>query len=486
MTDKLNEREKVLVELWKRKNFDYFVPDDFEKQKQALEYLTDSTHNYVFYGGAAGGGKSFTGWIWLIINCMAYPGTAWFFSREELNDARKYGGQTHSEVLEEYGIRKDIFKYNGQDNYYTCIPTGSTIYLLGVKVNPRDDDMQGLGSTLFTGGFMEECGQHPTSTAYDTLKSRVGRWKNDQYGLIRKIFKTGNPSKNYTYRDFYKKHKAGQLPENTSFIPALVTDNPKRQKGYEQGLDEISNKARKQRLRHGNWEYDDSDNVLIPYEAIEAVFNNIHVGNYNGGRYITADIAMQGSDRFVVGVWNGFTLIHMEIFDKINSKQIEEKIRALAYKYGVPEYRICFDGDGLGSYLSGYLELAQAFHNGAAPVKANVEGSAYSFAKEEYRNLKSQCYFRMAKMISDGKIWVKCHLPEKIEEDLVEELEAIKDRSYGTDAKLEVLQKKEVIELIGRSPDITDMMMMRMYFTLKNHLSDTMDIHYYTSGLQAA
>ena len=43
--------------------------------------------------------------------------------------------------------------------------------------------------------------------------------------------------------------------------------------------------------------------------------------------------------------------------------------------------------------------------------------------------------------------------------------------NFDTDGKLEVLKKKEIKELIGRSPDFTDAMMMRMYFDLKPAMS---------------
>ena len=54
----------------------------------------------------------------------------------------------------------------------------------------------------------------------------------------------------------------------------------------------------------------------------------------------------------------------------------------------------------------------------------------------------------------------------KIWEDLMEELEVLKNRTYGLDGKLAVLKKQEEKELIGRSPDLKDAMLMRAYFDL--------------------
>lgn len=470
---------ELLVRRFEERIFDDFVPEGFEKQKKALEILTDqqSDVRYLLYGGAAGGGKSYTGWLWLILNCLAYPETAWFFSREQLKDARKFGGQTFREVIKKTGIPKSFFTYNGADNYYKCTITGSYIYLLSAKQNPSDSEFVGLGSTLFTGGFMEECGQHPNDGAFDTLKSRINRYYNDRYKLKGRIFKTANPAKNYLYKDFYLPDKANTLDSKKLFISALVTDNPEVSPDYIESLDEMS-KGKRQRLRHGNWEYDDDESVLLSYDHILALWKNVHVQNYTGATYISADIALQGSDKFVIGVWSGFSLIYCEIIDKIDAKSAEEKIRSLAIRYGVPEYRVVFDGDGLGNYLKGYLELAKSFKNGSKPVKTNVMGSDTVREKEEYKNLKSQCYFRLADMIREGKIFINCDLGGH-EDLLKEELEHLKDRSFGTDEQLETLRKQEIKQLIGRSPDISDMLMMRMYFTLHNNLSSQIDVDYF-------
>ncbi|HVI80408.1 MAG TPA: hypothetical protein VM715_20095, partial [Candidatus Acidoferrum sp.] len=48
-----------------------------------------------------------------------------------------------------------------------------------------------------------------------------------------------------------------------------------------------------------------------------------------------------------------------------------------------------------------------------------------------------------------------------------QELEHVKRRDPDKDGKLKVLQKDEIKELLGRSPDFADMLMMRMFFELQ-------------------
>jgi hypothetical protein len=82
-----------------------------------------------------------------------------------------------------------------------------------------------------------------------------------------------------------------------------------------------------------------------------------------------------------------------------------------------------------------------------------------------YANLKSQCYFKLVELIKSNKIYVKFE-NETVKEKLVQELEQVKRKDIDKDNKLRVLDKETVKENIGRSPDLSDCMMMRMVFEL--------------------
>ena len=86
------------------------------------------------------------------------------------------------------------------------------------------------------------------------------------------------------------------------------------------------------------------------------------------------------------------------------------------------------------------------------------------FIPANYQNLKAQCYFTLADMINTHKLSVK---DETIREALREDLSVIKQKNQDSDGKLAIISKDEMKEIIGRSPDVSDMMMMRMYFEFK-------------------
>ena len=100
----------------------------------------------------------------------------------------------------------------------------------------------------YTGGWIEEGGE-VAFEAYDTLKSRVGRQRNDQYGLRAKILITCNPKKNWLYNTFYKPFKAGALKPTLRFLQSLVLDNPRRESGSLEQLEDITDKSKSKKER---------------------------------------------------------------------------------------------------------------------------------------------------------------------------------------------------------------------------------------------
>jgi phage terminase large subunit len=85
--------------------------------------------------------------------------------------------------------------------------------------------------------------------------------------------------------------------------------------------------------------------------------------------------------------------------------------------------------------------------------------------KENYVNLKTQCYYKMSKRINDHGIAINTENPQ-IKEWIIEELEQVKAKDVDKDKKLSIIGKDEIKERIGRSPDFSDMMAMREWFEL--------------------
>lgn len=429
------------------------------KQYEAYQKLLDQQTIYVLYGGAAGGGKSFLGCEWIFGNAIAYPGTVWFIGRQELNDLRIHTNQSVYEFLEKREITPSAyFRFNAQDNIF-YFHNGSIVKYLELKQKPSDPQFESLGSTQFTGGWIEEAGQ-VSYKAFDVLKSRIGRWRNDQYNLPKKILLTCNPTKNWLYAEFYKPWKEAVLPKEKAFIQSLVTDNPHRQSGYEHTLEQITDFVNRQRLRYGNWEYADDENNLFRFEQITDLFTNEHAEK--GTKYISADIARFGKDKSILLVWEGMQVIDIVVLTKQPTDVTASTIKTLATKYRIPLSQVVIDADGIGGGVVDQLKGVRSFVGNSTPLLNNNQ-------KENYQNLKAQCYYKLSQEVAN--IYIKPTVATKdidgktFRELLTEELGVIRRKNPDSDGKLQITPKEEQKKLLGRSPDLADTIMYRMYFT---------------------
>ena len=426
-----------------------FKANGNEKQFEACEAWHDQETTAILYGGAKYGGKSYLGGGLTVPDCLMYPGIHEFIARATLNDLRKFTIPTIYEVTEGLGLEPDkYFKFNGHDNFFQ-FHNGSKLFLIDAAWKPSDPDYHRFGSIQMTRGWMEEIGEMHDK-AIENLALTVGRWRNQEYGIKGKTLMTCNPHKGYGYREFYLKAKNGTLEPHKKFITALPQDNKSGDPEYIDSIINHPNKSIRMRLGKGNWEYDDSPDVLIPYDKIIDGFHNSHVPE--GSKAMTCDIAFQGSDKFVIGIWSGWRLIKIESMAKSSPKEVESKIKILAEKHEVPRTRIVYDADGIGSFLDSYLRNARPFRNGGKPI-----------GRDNYAHLKSQCGYALARKFNKGEVWIKDH---DYQEECIRELEQLKSHNTDRDGKLMIMPKTEIKKQIGHSPDYLDMMIMRAVLDL--------------------
>lgn len=427
------------------------------KQHQAYQILQDNETIYFLFGGGAGGGKTHLGCEWLMTNCFIYPGTRWFIGREELKRLKDSSLVTFFKVCSFHKIPQSEYNFNGQDNSI-IFANGSRVDLLDLKFLPSDPLYERYGSIEYTGGWIEEAGE-VNFNAFDTLKSRIGRHLNDKYNLLRKMLITCNPKKNWLYTVFYLPWKNKTLPKEYKFVQALVDDNPKNESGYKKGLLDITDKAKKERLLFGNWEYDDDPSTLIDYEAIIDLFTNSITNTGMIERYIVADIARFGVDKTVITLWDGLKCYRIESYERQATNQTAERIKEIARLEQIPFSHILIDEDGIGGGVVDQLKGVKGFTANSSPLPKNGK-------IENFNNLKSQCAYTLAKMVNEHALAVRLE-DEKIKELLIEELEQIKSKDPDTEGKQQIMPKDKVKELIGRSPDYADCFIMRMYFEFK-------------------
>src|SRR6478752_36492 len=438
------------------------------KQHLAYEKLKDNTTEYVTFGGGAGGGKSWLGCEYLLRNATSFPGTTYFIGRSELKQLRKSTVPTLYKVCDYHNIKRDsLFKFNGQDQCF-YFKNGSRIDLIDLKYLPSDPLYERFGSLEYTQGWVEEA-REVHEDAANMISSRTGRQHNDKYGLLGKTLITCNPKKNWLYYQYYLPHRNKVLASNKAFIKALVTDNTYGESGYVKKLEGFKG-ITLQRLRFGIWEYDADPSALIGFEAISRIFKPKPLLPVD---HITVDVARYGPDSTVIGLWRGK---HVDLYRYINLsiKQTAEKIRIFAERHKVPMHRVLVDADGVGGGVVDILDCRQFVNNSRpfpSPVNPNFDEETGEPIPENYRSLKAQCAFRTAEDINNGIITVEIintglETDEAEQARLTEDLEQVKAKDIDSDGKLDVLGKKDIKLIIGRSTDYWDCISMRKLFDL--------------------
>ena len=340
---------------------------------------------------------------------------------------------------------------------------GSEIILKDLFHYPSDPNYDSLGSTEFTGAFIDEASQI-SEKAKNIVLSRI-RYKLEEFDLVPKLLICSNPAKNWMYTKFYKPTKEKKITKDKIFIQSLVTDNPAISPHYIKSLEKLD-PISKQRLRYGNWEYDDELGKLFKFEDITNIYTNTFVKE--GEKYITCDVARKGSDKCVIFLWSGLRVPKKYEYDLSLTTQIKNTILEVAETNSVPRNHIVVDEDGVGGGLVDELKGCKGFVNNSKALNG-----------ENYANLKSQCYFKLAEFVEKNEIYFGVDDIET-QERLTQDLEQITMKDPDKDGKLAIVGKEVIKQNIGRSTDYSDALMMRMMFEIgiqdEFHVGQSLDV----------
>jgi len=430
------------------------------KQRVTWQYLhskKEDNISEVLYGGGAGGGKTFLGCLWIMTWAKKYPGTRYFIGRKHIVDLLGSTLTTFNDLISLFKYRKFV-KYS--NNKYTFI-NGSEIFTAPMKFRPSDPDYDFLGGREYTGVFIDEASEVPFKS-YDVLASRI-RYKfpfnketNTQ--MSGKLLMGSNPGKNWLYEHFYYPDNIGKLEPHKKFVKSLVTDNVYIEDGYIDRLkqrDQITQK----RLLHGMWDYDDSEAFLINYDKIGKMFNNPEPKEFKQ-KYLTIDVARYGADKSVIILWEDLHIKFIWMFSKFSLKQFRLKIEKIAKDEDVKQRNILIDEDGIGGGLKDEMgHKVMGFMNNSTPVFERYD-------KKSYKNLKTQCTFKFAELVNKGKISVYSNIDQDLKDMMTKDMLHMKWKNPDDDQKVSILTKDEIKQMLGRSPDIGDALMMRSYYEL--------------------
>lgn len=470
-----------------RINFDPNV-----KQWNAWGYLWDSHTTSIGYGGAGNGGKTFLGAVWILLMAKKYAGTRWAIGRKELKNLKRTTLATFWKVCRMFRMKAGVdYIYNQQDQiirfpHHVTNEQGeeetvfSEILLLDLKAMPSDPLFTELGGLELTGAWVDESNE-VSVLAINILASRCGRCENEKYGLAPKLLETFNPDKGHVYSRFYKpwinaqQGKLPVLPAYRQFIRSLPRDNPYCTKAW---IDQILNSGDKvliERLINGNFEYDDDPMALFEPDSMEDMFS-LNVAPKEeideGGnvikpieKFVSCDVARFGADRTIIKVWYGLQVKKIYIMAKSSTLQVATKLAEIAEAEKIPRSHFVIDEDGIGGGVVDQFGGCKGFLNNGTPIQP-PKAEHDTNLRVNYQNLKTQCYYKLAEYVAAGKIGID-KVSGDMKEQIKEELQVIKRKNADKDGKLQINSKDEMKEILGRSPDFADALMMRMIFELR-------------------
>lgn len=223
-------------------------------------------------------------------------------------------------------------------------------------------------------------------------------------------------------------------------------------------------------------EYVDNAGSLFKYTALVDLFTNTITKNND--KFLVVDIADDGSDKTIFTFWHGLEITRIDKYEQLHTDGIISQIRESAAQYQIPFSHITVDAIGVGAGVasSPLLEGIIGFKSSYAAIKTdlspvllpNVHYNTHAPLTTEYKNLRSQCIFELARAINDHQIACRVE-DQRVKTQIIEELSHYQDVSSG-DGKRMATQKEDIKTLIGRSPDVSDTLIMRMYFEIRDRL----------------
>ncbi len=226
---------------------------------------TDISEN-ILQGGAAGGGKSYLGCVWLASSCIRFPGILMGVARLTLKSLRETTWATLLRLLDSWGLKEDLnYRINNQYGFLEFW-NGSVIQMIELAPSLKDPDYNSLGSLEITGAFIDELSEIPEKAA-EVLASRI-RYKVAETFVVGKLCASTNPCLGWVRSTYVMDDdlEPVKLKKGYRYHPFTVFSNPdeKFRQIYINRLRKIRDRATRERLLYGNWVYP-SENSMAAY-----------------------------------------------------------------------------------------------------------------------------------------------------------------------------------------------------------------------------
>lgn len=411
----------------------------FQLSAKQIEAYNE-TAQFVLYGGAKGGGKSWFLCVWVFSKALALPKNKIFFCRRRAVDFNNTTLETWKKVVPAQAYRiheqkKKIFIYNGSIVDYG----GLDDPLLVQSLNSAEYGNIAVDQA-------EEIDLDSFAMIRGTLRHKVTGMPLPDY----QVRMSANPAQCWLKDYFMTNQRAG-----FSYVKALPTDNPQLPPDYVKNLSEAF-EHRPQLLAaylHGSWDDLTGHDICIQASAIERATTKV-VQDGVIKRIIVNDPARFGDDENVVYVMvETPTCIYKEkeiILEHKSTMDTAGRLSALRILTGAQLISVDVIGIGAGivDCLHDLNEPVLAFNSSHKPTSETLH--------KKYFNLRSQIWMEAGDEFDKGRV--------KLDHDYIlnGQLSSPKFK-YTGNGKIQVESKDEIKKRLARSPDRGDAFVMGIY-----------------------
>lgn len=323
----------------------------------------------ILGGGAAGGGKSYIGSVWLVSSCIRFENIRAVVARKTLKSLKESTWNTIKSILKDWGLKEDTnYKINNLEGTLTFW-NDSVIIMKEMADIPSDPNFERFGSSEYTIAMVDEVSEI-SERAVEVLFSRL-RWRTHETFKTPRMLLTTNPTINWVRSRFVQDENGDKVicREGEAYIPFSVFDNPNIafRQVYEAALNKIRDQATKERLLYGNWDFVEANDM--------AIYNS-----FDGSRHLVTGLKEKAYDptKPLITVWDFNVAPQMSVSAQIDYEN--RKVYILEEILGKPEEK---ENNTPALARKVRLKLYRDKHIGGVDVTGDPSGLQRSTTNED-------------------------------------------------------------------------------------------------------
>ena len=194
--------------------------EPFPKQIEFLSAALSNKYEFILYGGAIRGGKTFSLLGLFILLCKIYPKSRWAIVRKDLPVIKRNLYPSWNKIKP-----KNYIKKHDLETHTVTFTNASQIIFFPESYDTDKDYNRWRGLEVNGFGFDEinECQEKTLYKAFERAGSYIIKNGKQPPPLV---VATCNPTKNWLKPLIYDKWKEHSLIDSWVYIPSKITDNP--------------------------------------------------------------------------------------------------------------------------------------------------------------------------------------------------------------------------------------------------------------------